>query len=126
MLFLRGSTGLGIAADRWGEPGNPLVLLQHGGGQTRHAWKGTGEALAAAGFCAYALDARGHGDSEWAADRDYSQDRWRYELASLLHQQGDVSGALRELRICLRMRPGYTQYKDMIARLSVLPGAGVR
>jgi pimeloyl-ACP methyl ester carboxylesterase len=46
MLMLRGANGLAIAADRWGEPGNPLVLLQHGGGQTRHAWKGTGEALA--------------------------------------------------------------------------------
>ena len=39
-----------------------LVLLLHGGGQTRHAWKGTGEALAEAGFRAFSLDARGHGD----------------------------------------------------------------
>ena len=73
MMMLQGSGGIGIAADAWGEPGQPLVLLQHGGGQTRHAWKGTGEVLARAGFRAVALDARGHGDSDWAADGDYEQ-----------------------------------------------------
>ena len=31
-----------IAGDSWGDPQGPLVLLQHGGGQTRHAWKGGG------------------------------------------------------------------------------------
>ena len=73
MVMLEGKDGIGIAADVWGEPGDPLVLLQHGGGQTRHAWKGTGEKLAASGFRAYALDARGHGDSEWSLDGDYSK-----------------------------------------------------
>jgi len=50
------------------------VLLQHGGGQTRHAWKGAGEKLGAAGYYAVAFDARGHGDSDWASDGVYGQD----------------------------------------------------
>ena len=42
-----GAGGVGIAGDSWGDPRGPLVLLQHGGGQTRHAWKGAGETLGA-------------------------------------------------------------------------------
>ncbi|MDB5885842.1 MAG: putative peroxidase (non-hem peroxidase), BpoB, alpha/beta hydrolase family, partial [Polaromonas sp.] len=70
----QGSGGTAIAGDAWGHPDDPLVLLQHGGGQTRHAWKGTGEALGAAGYYAVAFDARGHGDSDWAPDGLYGQD----------------------------------------------------
>ena len=40
--------GIRLAGDAWGDPAGPLVLLQHGGGQTRHAWKGAGESLGAA------------------------------------------------------------------------------
>lgn len=69
-----GAGGVTIAGDAWGDPGGPLVLLQHGGGQTRHAWKGAGQALGAAGYRAVAFDARGHGDSDWAPDGRYGQD----------------------------------------------------
>lgn len=74
MHFWHGFGGLSIAGDSWGDPDGPLVLLQHGGGQTRHAWKGTGEVLGAAGYCVIAFDARGHGDSDWAPDGIYGQD----------------------------------------------------
>ncbi len=50
--------GVRLAGDAWGDPNGPLVLLQHGGGQTRHAWKGAGETLGAAGYYAIAFDAR--------------------------------------------------------------------
>lgn len=69
-----GADGVGIAGDSWGDPEGRLVLLLHGGGQTRHAWKGTGEMLGAAGYHAVALDARGHGDSDWAPDGAYDGD----------------------------------------------------
>jgi pimeloyl-ACP methyl ester carboxylesterase len=59
-----------LVADRFGADGAPVLLL-HGGGQTRHAWRATGDRLAAAGWCAYAMDQRGHGDSEWIADGNY-------------------------------------------------------
>ncbi len=83
MLRLPGADGVEIAADRWGDSGCPVVLLQHGGGQPRHAWKGTGQALAQAGYQAYALDARGHGDSDWASDGDYSQDAMVADLVNV-------------------------------------------
>lgn len=85
--------GLEIAADVWGEVGAPVVLLQHGGGQTRHAWKGTGEALARAGFRAYALDARGHGDSDWASD-GYEQDSMIADLVEVVKATGDPNPIL--------------------------------
>ena len=65
--------GVSVAADIYGDFG-PLVILQHGGGQTRHAWKSAGQSLADAGYQAVSLDARGHGDSEWAPNGDYSND----------------------------------------------------
>lgn len=68
------SAGLTLVGDRWLPPGpsRGAVLLLHGGGQTRHSWRRTGERLARAGWTAYAFDARGHGDSSWAPDGDYS------------------------------------------------------
>ena len=66
-----GAGGNRLVADVYGEEG-PVVLLLHGGGQTRHAWRATTQSLAHAGWVAYALDQRGHGDSEWAADGAYA------------------------------------------------------
>jgi non-heme chloroperoxidase len=67
--------GVRIAGDfHPGRADAPPVLLLHGGGQTRHSWARTAQRLAAAGRAAYALDLRGHGESEWAADGDYSLD----------------------------------------------------
>jgi non-heme chloroperoxidase len=83
-----GAQGVTIAGDSWGDPEGPLVLLQHGGGQTRHAWKNVGEALGAVGYYAVAFDARGHGDSDWAADGVYGQDIMVEDLACVLRALG--------------------------------------
>jgi pimeloyl-ACP methyl ester carboxylesterase len=61
-----------VAGDSFGPRDGQPVLLLHGAGQTRHAWKSTGSDLAQLGYYVIALDARGHGDSDWAADKDYS------------------------------------------------------
>lgn len=66
-----GAAGNRLAADVFGDSGSPVLLL-HGGGQTRHAWTKTAEELARQGHMAYALDQRGHGDSEWVADGAYA------------------------------------------------------
>ena len=96
MHFWQGH-GVRIAGDSWGPAGGPLVLLQHGGGQTRHAWKGAGETLGAAGYHAVAFDARGHGDSEWAPDGAYGMDAMVRDLecvvAALGHRRPVLVGA---------------------------------
>jgi len=60
-----------LVADVFGDKGAPVLLL-HGGGQTRHAWRATAEAIARKGHVAYALDQRGHGDSDWPAGGGYT------------------------------------------------------
>ena len=58
--------GLTLTGTSYGpEEGYPVMLF-HGGGQTRHAWGSTGEALGKAGYHDMAFDLRGHGDSAWA------------------------------------------------------------
>ncbi|MEL7157086.1 MAG: alpha/beta hydrolase [Actinomycetota bacterium] len=78
--------GVRIAGDAWGPEGGPLVILQHGGGQTRHAWRAAGQILGDLGYRAVALDARGHGDSEWAADGDYERTTMVADLACVVEQ----------------------------------------
>jgi non-heme chloroperoxidase len=72
LVRFEGFEGIHLVADVWGNDDDYPVLLLHGGGQTRHAWGGTAEALAAQGWKAVSLDLRGHGDSEWALNGDYS------------------------------------------------------
>lgn len=59
-----------LVADVFGHRGQPVLLL-HGGGQTRHAWRKTAEEIARTGRVAYALDQRGHGDSDWVESGAY-------------------------------------------------------
>jgi len=86
-LMIEASGSVRVAADVFGDEG-PLVLLQHGGGQTRHAWKGAGQELARAGYRAVSLDARGHGDSDWAPDGDYSTESMIADLAAVIDHFG--------------------------------------
>ncbi len=89
MHWWTGAGGVRIAGDSWGDPRDPLVILQHGGGQTRHAWKAAGEQFGAAGYHALALDARGHGDSDWAPGGHYGQDVMVEDLQCVLAALGN-------------------------------------
>jgi pimeloyl-ACP methyl ester carboxylesterase len=57
------------------------VLLLHGGGQTRHSWKGAADVLRGAGWSSVSLDSRGHGESDWAPDGEYSMEALSCDLA---------------------------------------------
>ncbi|TLF94921.1 alpha/beta hydrolase [Nocardia cyriacigeorgica] len=87
-LRLRGSGGIELAADQYGPADGPLVVFLHGGGQTRHSWKQTGAKLAATGMRVVTLDARGHGDSQWSAERDYKRETMVEDLIEVLGQLG--------------------------------------
>lgn len=86
-IQIEGAEGNAIVADRYGDRCAPLVLLLHGGGQTRHSWRRTAEALALRGFQAVVYDHRGHGDSDWVASG-------RYELPDFA---ADLSGVVRHI-----------------------------
>ena len=64
--------GVSLRADRYGPAeGSPVILL-HGCGQTRWSWGATARHLAQQGgqrpFSIYAVDMRGHGQSDWCPE----------------------------------------------------------
>ena len=63
--------GLGLCYLDWGTLGKRPILFLHGGALTAHTWDLCCLALRADYRC-LALDQRGHGDSDWAPDADYS------------------------------------------------------
>lgn len=81
--------GVRLVADVGGDPSRPTVVLMHGGGQTRYSWSGALRALVGAGYHVINFDARGHGDSDWSADGDYSMSLRARDLGEVLK---DVRG----------------------------------
>jgi pimeloyl-ACP methyl ester carboxylesterase len=82
-------TGLSIAADHWnGDASRPAVVLAHGGGQTRHSWGGTAQALAARGHEVVSMDLRGHGDSGWDPAGDYTMAAYRGDALAVVDWVG--------------------------------------
>jgi pimeloyl-ACP methyl ester carboxylesterase len=87
-LTFRGVDGLELAGDRRGDPVAPPVLLLHGGGQTRYSWGGTAAVLADAGWDAYTVDLRGHGESAWSESADYRLTTMARDTAMVVHEIG--------------------------------------
>ena len=86
VVVLPASGGVRLQAEEWGSDDNPPVLLAHGGGQTRLAWRDTAARLAAAGFFAVAVDLRGHGGSDRSGD--YSLTAFRDDIVALAGRLG--------------------------------------
>lgn len=85
-LRFEGRDGVPLAADAYGDPSDPPALLLHGGGQTRFAWGNTAQQLAAAGWYAISMDQRGHGESGWASNKDYSVDAFVDDVRAVAEQ----------------------------------------
>ena len=79
-VTFRTPDGIVLVGEGHGDPTRSPVVMLHGGGQTRYAWGGTAAALAAAGRHAVNMDLRGHGDSGWAPDADYSLEAFVRDL----------------------------------------------
>jgi esterase len=74
----------------WGTPGAPPILLLHGGNQSAHSWDLVSLNLADR-YHLFALDQRGHGDSEWTRDQDYSFEARAADALEFLNDQGVTS-----------------------------------
>lgn len=87
--------GVALAATVYGDPTSPPVVLLHGGGQTRQSWQATAQRLALRGWRAIAVDLRGHGASEWAADGRYGLANFADDilnLSAVLHRRPVLVG----------------------------------
>jgi pimeloyl-ACP methyl ester carboxylesterase len=70
----------------WGNPAGPPLLLVHGGQDHCRNWDWLAERLRN-DWHIIAPDLRGHGDSQWSPDGNYSMAGYLYDLAQLVHQQ---------------------------------------
>jgi esterase len=79
--------GMRFHFTEWGDPAAPPVLLLHGGNQSCHSWDLVSLHLSDR-YHVYALDQRGHGDSEWNRELDYSIDAMAADALAFLADQG--------------------------------------
>jgi pimeloyl-ACP methyl ester carboxylesterase len=79
-----GANGVRLAADAHGEVGRPSIVCLPGAGQTRHAWRRTALQLVSLGYYVLSVDLRGHGDSSWASDGDYSIEAFAADVRSMI------------------------------------------
>ena len=87
-VTFKGFEGLELVADERGDPDDWPVLFLHGGGQTRHAWGRTAEQVTANGWRTVSLDLRGHGDSDWEKNGDYSSMAFCADCIAVADQLG--------------------------------------
>ena len=80
--------GIEVVADEAGPAGATPVILLHGGGQTRAAWGGAVLEGARRGFHMLSADLRGHGESGWAADGDYTLGAQAADLRAIAEALG--------------------------------------
>lgn len=112
-ITFESADGLTLVADRRGDPSGPAVIFLHGGGQTRHSWGGTAAAVAERGWCSWTIDARGHGESDWAPDGDYRLSAFAADVAGFVEDMGGRPalvgaslGGLTSLLLLGRTAPG--------------------
>jgi pimeloyl-ACP methyl ester carboxylesterase len=79
-----GFHGVRLSADVGGDPQHTPIVLLHGGGQTRRSWGTAAAALIARGYYVVSVDLRGHGESGWPEDADYSVDAFVFDLSALM------------------------------------------
>lgn len=63
------------------------ILMLHGGAQTRHAWSRAARRLSGEGYRVTAMDARGHGDSDWDPEGDYDIHRLAADLEAIVAER---------------------------------------
>jgi len=72
----------------WGRPGDPVVLLLHGGWDHGRMWDGLAPEVAALGFHVVVPDARGHGDSGRLSLSGAFWPMFLLDLAGIVEQRG--------------------------------------
>jgi pimeloyl-ACP methyl ester carboxylesterase len=77
------SHGVELVAEAWGREGDPSIVLLHGGGQTRNAFRRVARVLAPLGFYVLVPDLRGHGDSGWSPDGSYAIELFADDVRAL-------------------------------------------
>lgn len=108
----------------WGNPEAPPLILQHGGRDHARSWDWVANELRK-DWHVICPDLRGHGDSAWAPDGEYSMFAFVYDFAQLIEALG-----YEQVTICAHSLGGnvatrYTGlYPDKVRRLANIEGLG--
>jgi pimeloyl-ACP methyl ester carboxylesterase len=108
----------------WGNPEAPPLLLVHGGRDHCRNWDWVAGALRP-DWHVLAPDLRGHGDSQWSPDGNYTIAGYVYDLAQLIHQQelAPVTILAHSLGGMIALRYAGI-YPDAVRRLVAIEGLG--
>ena len=88
-ISLSGANGILFTADVAGDSAAPPVLLLHGGGQTRS--RGARRSRRSGkGWHTFSVDLRGHGESQWAPNRDYSLDAFAADVHTVAREMSEA------------------------------------
>ena len=71
----------------WGDPSSPAIMMLHGIQQQAHSWDFISLPLSV-DYHVIAVDQRGHGDSDWSPDEDYSTDAYVGDVEALVSALG--------------------------------------
>ena len=108
----------------WGNPDAPPLILQHGGMDHGRSWDPVALALKD-DWHVIVPELRGHGDSQWTPDGDYTMAAYVYDFAQLIHQQNlaPVTIVAHSLggNIALRYAGTYT---ENVNKLVAIEGLG--
>jgi pimeloyl-ACP methyl ester carboxylesterase len=85
--------GLRLRCREWGAPPAPPVVLLHGGSAHAHWWDLFADSIADC-YQVYALDLRGHGDSEHCSPPAYRMDEYVRDLAVFIRDMALTSVTL--------------------------------
>ncbi|MCK9469774.1 MAG: alpha/beta hydrolase [Porticoccaceae bacterium] len=108
----------------WGNHEAPPLLLIHGGRDHCRNWDWVAEELSK-DWHIIAPDLRGHGDSAWSPDGDYSMTAYLYDLAQLIHQK-----KLAPVTIIAHSMGGHitlsyaSVYPETVRKLVIIEGLG--
>jgi len=121
-LGFTGAGGLELAATSYGDTDAAGVLLLHGFGQARGAWREVGRQLAEHGWHVITLDLRGHGDSEWAPGyrfADFEEDVRLVVAAAFRHPPALIGASMGGILALLTQAD--TRLAGAIGLIDVVP-----
>jgi pimeloyl-ACP methyl ester carboxylesterase len=76
--------GLKLAGLAFGDAAAPPILFFHGHGQSKKLWSQAAQLVTQRGFRGISIDLRGHGDSGWADDGDYSMEGYARDVVNVI------------------------------------------
>ena len=125
MRTFRSRQGLDLVGDEAGDPENPAVVFFHGGCDHCRNWDWVAARLRDR-YRIIAPDLRGHGDSAWSPDGNYTTLAYIYDLAQLIQGQrlAPVPIIAHSLGAHIASRYAGT-YPENVARLVAIEGLGL-